>query len=78
MTERNSSNSPGGRRFSGKASKHSQYTVSLYVNDDVYTHVLFATRIAINGESIAFYDIHEHVIAVFPARFTVVERVINK
>lgn len=56
-------------------SKHKSqkaYTCLVYTDQDIYEHTLRAARVCVTGESIQFYDVKELIIAIFPARSTVV------
>lgn len=63
-------------RYSGKtAAKVFEYSASVYLNDDVYTTRFKASRIALTDGALVFYDAGEHIVAVFPAHYTVIEKV---
>lgn len=43
-----------------------EYTISLYANDDVYSHKVLAARVSVAEGAIILYDRSEKIVAIFP------------
>lgn len=55
-----------------RSKKNRRFVCSVYINDDVYEHIIYAARMATTSDSIQFFSVKEVLLAVFPVQKTVV------